>query len=238
RSASTPNLRTTVSGSMTFPRDVCICRPSGPLTHPCMRTLSYGARSKATTPAASCELNQPRVWSGPSTIQSSGHHRRNSSSRAGYPRLAQLATPLSHHTSRMSGTRRISSRHFGHGRTTWSIPGRWRSMPSAYPCAFRNASEEPTTIQWPHFVHRQIGSGAEVLDDHRVGFLDRLVDVHARLLREMAPSVDRTEDRQPEGLPEFEIFRTVTRCAVDEARVLRLDGGRGDHAMDPFPRRG
>jgi len=80
--------------------------------------------------------------------------------------------------------------------------------------------------------------GAEVLDDHRVGFLDRLVGVHARLLREMAPSVDRTEDRQPEGLPEFEIFRTVTRCAVDEARVLRLDGGRGDHAMDPFPRRG
>ncbi len=32
-------------------------------------------------------------------------------------------------------------------------------MPSAYPGAFRNASEEPTTIQWPHFVHRQIGSG-------------------------------------------------------------------------------
>src|SRR5207249_5498409 len=80
--------------------------------------------------------------------------------------------------------------------------------------------------------------GAEVLDDHRVRLFDRLVGVHARLLREMAPSVDRTEDRQPEGLPEFEIFRTVTRCAVDEARVLRLYGGRGDHAMDPLPRRG
>ncbi len=37
--------------------------------------------------------------------------------------------------------------------------------------------------------------GAEVLDDHRVRLFDRLVGVHARLVREMASSVDRTEDR-------------------------------------------
>src|SRR5919198_3596170 len=124
-----------------------------------MSTLWGGAGWRPTPPAASWELNQPRVWSGPSTIQSTGHHRRNSSSRPGYPRLAQPATPLSHQTSRMSGTRRMSSRHFGHVRRTSSMPGRWRSMPSLYPRPRRNASDEDTTVVWPHFVHLQIGRG-------------------------------------------------------------------------------
>ena len=90
----------------------------------------YGEPPKATAPAVSWLLNQPRVWSGPSTIQSIGHQRRNSSSRRGYPSWAQEETPESNHTSTMSLIRFITEPQFAQSNSTSSMWGRWRSIPA------------------------------------------------------------------------------------------------------------